>query len=572
VTRDPIQLAGMAIAALLIGAWLYTLPSSTAPEAVPERDERAAQAPAGAPDSAFDAPIDTSRQDPTLPPTHALSGGGAGESGVGADESLITLENDSVRIRVSNLGGRISSAELLQYNDRIGPGVGPVQLVTSPGGLLRVSLGEGALEPFSTAAYEVASQDARSLVLLREVDGIRVERVLSLDPTGYGGQLRVRLENRGEASVRPEYRLLLYGVERPSDAPDRFQQYSIGGVSDGDVERQPLAGIGSPGLWRNITGQGAWRGDSLEPPVDWMALDSQYFLAAAMAENPGEARGFVGPVGQEAGVAVLGYPPVEVPSGTRIERSYRLYLGPKVAADLAAVDPKLDGAIQAGWTLVRPLVDLFARILVWTHDNVVSNYGVAIILVTILIRLVTYPLTQKSMKSMKRLQVIAPEMKALQDEYKDDKEKLQQEIMGLYKRTGINPMTALGGGCFPMLLQFPFLIALYFALQASIELRHAGFMFWITDLSAPENLFSVAGLPVRPLPLLMGCTMVLQQRLTPSPSADPQQKQMMTMMSVAFIFLFYQFPSGLVLYWFVSNLLGILQQFWVNRAPEKPAS
>jgi YidC/Oxa1 family membrane protein insertase len=203
----------------------------------------------------------------------------------------------------------------------------------------------------------------------------------------------------------------------------------------------------------------------------------------------------------------------------------------------------------------------------WTYAHVVSNYGVAIILLTVLLRLVTYPLTQKSMKSMKKFQVISPQLKEVQEKYKGDRERMQQEVMALYKRTGINPMTALGGGCLPMLLQFPFLIALYFALQASIDLRHADFMLWINDLSAPENLFSIAGMPIRPLPLMMGATMVLQQRLMPSAGADAQQRQMMTMMSVVFIFLFYQFPSGLVLYWFVSNLLGILQQLWVNRMP-----
>jgi YidC/Oxa1 family membrane protein insertase len=145
-------------------------------------------------------------------------------------------------------------------------------------------------------------------------------------------------------------------------------------------------------------------------------------------------------------------------------------------------------------------------------------------------------------------------------------------MMALYQRKGINPFAAMGGGCLPMLIQFPFLIALYFALQGSIELRHAPFFWWIRDLSAPEELFSIAGVPIRLLPLMMGGSMVLQQRLTPTAGVDPQQKQMMTWMSVMFIFLFYQFPSGLVLYWFVSNLLGIAQQFWVNRQGRSAAA
>jgi YidC/Oxa1 family membrane protein insertase len=197
----------------------------------------------------------------------------------------------------------------------------------------------------------------------------------------------------------------------------------------------------------------------------------------------------------------------------------------------------------------------------------VANYGIAIILLTLLVRVVTYPLTQRSMTSMKRFSLIAPQMKEIQEKYAKDRDKLQEELMKLYRQKGMNPLAAMGGGCVPMIIQMPVMIALYFALQTSMELRHAPFALWINDLSAPENLVSIAGIPIRLLPLLMGGSMLLQQKLTPAPNADPQQRQMMTLMSVVFTFMFYQFPSGLVLYWFVSNLLGIAQQIWVNRTP-----
>jgi YidC/Oxa1 family membrane protein insertase len=186
-------------------------------------------------------------------------------------------------------------------------------------------------------------------------------------------------------------------------------------------------------------------------------------------------------------------------------------------------------------------------------------------LLTILVRLLTYPLTQRSMTSMRKFSLIAPQMKEIQEKHANDRDKLQEELMKLYRQKGMNPLSAMGGGCVPMLIQMPVMIALYFSFQTSIDLRHAPFMFWIRDLSAPENFFSVAGLPIRLLPLLMGGSMLLQQRLSPAPNADPQQRQMMTLMSVMFTFMFYQFPSGLVLYWFVSNLLGIAQQLLVNR-------
>jgi YidC/Oxa1 family membrane protein insertase len=173
----------------------------------------------------------------------------------------------------------------------------------------------------------------------------------------------------------------------------------------------------------------------------------------------------------------------------------------------------------------------------------------------------------KQMRSMKRMSAMQPKIKEVQEKYADDKQRQSEEMMKLYRQSGVNPL----GGCFPMLLQFPVFIGLYYALQSSIDLRQAHFLAWINDLSAPESLFEIPGLgiPVRVLPLLMGASMVLQSKLTPT-SVDPAQaRMMMTVMPVMFTVLFYQFPSGLVLYWFVSNLLGIGQQLWVNRGLAK---
>jgi YidC/Oxa1 family membrane protein insertase len=166
---------------------------------------------------------------------------------------------------------------------------------------------------------------------------------------------------------------------------------------------------------------------------------------------------------------------------------------------------------------------------------------------------------------MKKMAELKPRMDAIQEKNKDDRQKQSEEMMKLYKEAGVNPF----GGCLPIVLQFPVFIGLYSALQSAIDLRQAPFVGWINDLSAPEALFALPGidLPVRLLPIIMGASMVLQQKLTPaSPSMDPSQaKMMMTVMPVMFTVLFYQFPSGLVLYWFVSNLLAIAHQLWMNR-------
>ncbi len=479
------------------------------------------------------------------------------------------LENDALRIVVSNVGGRLVSVQLKDYADRVGGGGGPVELVTDPSlGNLLVFLGDDPmLADLQDLEHEVVQATGYELELRVERQGLTVTRRISIDDAGYGGRLRLSIKNRTEVAIQPRFQLVWYGRERDSDAPDRFQNFSLVASADGAIDRRALQGIGSPGFFSGLTGGGPPTGEPVPAPVSWVGLDSQYFLAASVVENPRESSGFLGPLGPNLGWAQVNYPAFYVPPGTGVERTYRLYLGPKVREKVASVDPELLPALAVGWAFVRPLVDLFAGMLAWTYAHIVGNYGVAIILLTIVLRLATFPLTQRSMKSMKKFGVIAPQMKEIQEKYKDDKGKQQEELMGLYKRKGMNPLTAMGGGCLPMLIQMPFMIALYFALQSTIELRHAPFIFWIDDLSAPEDLFSIAGIPIRLLPLMMGATMVLQQRMTPTPSADPQQKQMMTMMSVMFIFLFYRFPSGLVLYWFVSNLLGIAQQLFVNRQP-----
>ncbi len=468
-----------------------------------------------------------------------------------------------MRIRVTG-SGRVSSAQLLRYPDRVGEGAGPVELTTvSPRGLLAVSAGEGALSRLDAEPHQVMTQTERRVELALDSQGVRVRRTVEVDERGYGASLSIRVENHAEGAISPRFSAVFYGAERPLDAPDHFPSLSLAVSADG-IERIPVTGLGSRGFFDQLLGRDVSKGTTYPAPVRWVGVDSQYFLSAIVAENPQEAQAFTGPMGENAGVSALSYPAFEIPPGHYVERSYRLYFGPKLAREIAAVEPDLEEAIVVGWSVVQPVVVLFEFLLVWTYENVAPNYGIAIILLTILLRLLTFPLTQRSMRSMKRMGELAPRMKELQAKYGDDRERLNQEMMAMWRQKGINPLTAMGGGCVPMLVQLPFLVALYFALQASIELRHAPFVAWINDLSAPEVLFHAGGFPVRLLPLLMGATMILQQWLSPTPNADPQQKQMMLWMSVLFIFMFYGFASGLVLYWFVSNLLGIAQQLLVN--------
>jgi YidC/Oxa1 family membrane protein insertase len=241
--------------------------------------------------------------------------------------------------------------------------------------------------------------------------------------------------------------------------------------------------------------------------------------------------------------------------------SGKLYFGPKETKTLESLNVGAEKIIDFG------SFDVIAKPLIWAlkfSNTFTHNYGIDIILLTILIKLIFHPLSVKSYRSMKKMQELQPLIKKLKEKYPNDKQKLNAEMMDMYKTRGINPM----GGCLPMIIQIPVFFALYKGLSGAIELRHAPFMFWINDLSAPEDLFSftVAGytLPFRILPLIMGVTQVIQQKMTPT-SVDPMQEKMMLCMPIFFTFLFWGFPSGLVLYWLINNVISIGQQYYINK-------
>jgi len=242
--------------------------------------------------------------------------------------------------------------------------------------------------------------------------------------------------------------------------------------------------------------------------------------------------------------------------------TYTLYIGPKDFEALNAVSPALDRAIDFGWFhfIARPLVWL----LNFSH-SLTGNYGIDIILLTVLVKLGFFPLSNKSFKSMAKMRELQPQMERLREQYKEDREKLNQETMELYRRYKINPL----GGCLPMVVQMPVFIGLYQALSHAIELRQAPFFGWIQDLSQPDRLgvldlrfIEPPGIPV--LTLLMGGSMLLQQAMTPT-SGDPAQQKMMMFMPLIFTVMFVNFPAGLVLYWLVNNVLSIVQQYAYNK-------
>ena len=299
--------------------------------------------------------------------------------------------------------------------------------------------------------------------------------------------------------------------------------------------------------------------------LTWAGYEDQYFLNALLPADQERTRIQAVPYDKKGVLIKFVNPPLVMPDQTQKEYKFTAYFGPKDYKVLKSMNNELDRSIYLGWfdILSKPLLILMA----WLHGYV-GNYGVVIILITIMIKLIFWPLTAKSYKSMKGMQKLQPKIMKLREKYKDDRQKMNAEMMQLYRTYKVNPM----GGCLPMVIQIPVFIALYRLLDYSLELRHAPFALWIHDLSAPDRLFNFgitiplmappAGIPV--LTLLMGASMLLQQKMTPTPG-DPTQAKMMMLMPVFFTFIFINFPSGLVLYWLVNNVLSIGQQTYINK-------
>ncbi len=299
--------------------------------------------------------------------------------------------------------------------------------------------------------------------------------------------------------------------------------------------------------------------------ISWVAYEEPYFMAAIVDEKSRKStvKSSILP-DDEIKISYI-TPSLNLMQRQNATENFTLYFGPRDLYILKALNKKLEKAINFGW------FDIIAKPILVTlrfFNKYLSNYGLSIILITIIIKILFWPLTHKSYQSMKEMRKLQPMMAKIREKYKGNKQEMQKQLMGLYKTYKINPM----GGCLPMIVQIPVFFALFRVLPNSIELRHAPFVLWIKDLSAPDRLFSFPfqipfmtppyGIPV--LTLIMGASMFLQQKMTPTPG-DPAQAKMMMLLPIVFTFLFINFPSGLVLYWLVNNILSIAQQYRINR-------
>ncbi|MBU0674842.1 MAG: membrane protein insertase YidC [Proteobacteria bacterium] len=472
----------------------------------------------------------------------------------------IPIETSLYRAVVSENGGTIKSFELKEYKETPGKNALDKQLIRdseSPNLPFFFSWGKDPelviKRPIMTADQSQLSRGGTLALTGSPGPGLSITKQLSFSDNAYQIELTVDVTNKSEEALKGSPYLTVSSKPLSPEATDSRYLFS-GPVAlvDGSLEQVKIPDLKKEGP-KTMQGQ-----------VAWTSFEDTYFMLAAAADQeeatPQTVRMTTG-TAEQVNTVLSGQPDI-IASGQVKQYRYTIYIGPKKMEALEQAGHDFDRAINFGWfgMVAKPVLVLLNLIYRYIH-----NYGVAIILVTVLIKMVFWPITHKGMKSMKDMQKLQPKLAKLKEKYKDDKERQAQEQMKLYKTYKINPL----GGCLPMLLQIPVFFALYRVLMQAIELRHAPFMLWITDLSAPERLAVgfqipyVGGLPV--LTLLMGGSMFLQQKMTPQSAANPEMAKAMMFMPVIFTFLFINFASGLVLYFIVNNLLSMTQQYFINK-------
>lgn len=456
------------------------------------------------------------------------------------------VETDTFTAVFSNQGATLKRLVLKKYRETSGAGGQPVALVSG-------SAGEGyALKTGATGFFldpdAVYSLKSEMLKLTgnetKQLDftwtspqGVTVTKTYTFSGSGYEIGLETRITNSGALPLTGTVTLSLPHPAGAKDKQSRFEIDSAVTRADGKFTTEAVKDIPEKPK-KFVSG------------VEWTGYADKYFLSAILSKD-----GSIGPVTIEKGNArylttLISSPSLEVKTGQATTVAYRLFFGPKDLDILKAQGAGLEQSLDLGWfsAIAKPLLYTLKFFYKYTH-----NYGIAIIIITVIIKILFFPLTHKSYKSMKDMQKLQPKMTELKEKYKNDRDAMNRAMMELYRTHKVNPL----GGCLPMLVQIPVFFALYKALMFSIELRHAPFVFWITDLSAKD--------PYYVTPIIMGATMFIQQKMTPS-TMDPMQAKMMLALPVIFTFMFLNFPSGLVIYWLVNNILTIAQQAYINHA------
>ena len=487
-----------------------------------------------------------------------------------AQRARIKVITDQFLVQIDPIGGELSYLELLTQRDTGDTSrnfvlLGPEHRYANQSGLI----GDGL--PNHTTVFNSAKAEYR---LEDGQDTLEVRLEAAALPGALAQVSKVLVFQRGSHVVRQRF-----DVRNNSAAPLATHAYY-------QLTRDGRPGPGDNAMMSTYTGAAVYNDKDKYVKVafsdiekakvaynkssndGWIGMVQHYFVAALLPPENAAREFYTRKLSDNFYTAGVILPVAAIAPGATASISTDLYAGPQFQDVLQKLAPGLDLVVDYGFLI------MLAAPLFWvlqTFHGFVGNWGVAIILLTILLKLIFFPLSAASYRSMAKMKLVTPRLTKLREQYGNDRMKMNQAMMELYKQEKINPL----GGCLPILVQIPVFIALYWVLLAAVELRHAPFYGWITDLASPETLFVIPGIamPVGVLPVAMMLSMIVQTKMNPAPP-DPVQAKVMMIMPFAFGIMFFWFPSGLVLYWFVNNLLSIAQQWQITRLIEgaKPAT
>jgi len=470
----------------------------------------------------------------------------------------ITVDTPFYQVRISAKGASFTSYILKRYREAVDPESPQKQLIpeTFKKGVIRTTLMgqslpgmDGAVYSTSQTADQIELSGQKQALAFKWVaeNGTIVTKTYTFDPDSYLIDLKVELTNAAERVLKDQ---LALSIRKPKEEDSGYGFVGPSALIDEKLEQVKI---------KKIEDKNEFKGN-----IKWVSIEDRYFLSSII---PGSEISGSMKLALNDNVVVnqLVNPMFKIYPGEKQAFQFFVFMGPKSMDLLNSLGHDMGKALNFGF------FNLIAKPCLWFMNkiySVIPNYGIAIIILTIFTKILLWPLGNKSYKSMSEMKKLQPLMTEIREKYKGDKQKMNQELMALYRTYKVNPM----GGCLPMVLQIPVFFALYRMLYQAIELRHAPFLLWINDLSAPDRLFNFGfsipfmeppyGIPV--LTVIMGATMLLQQKMSPPPG-DPTQAKMMMLMPVVFTFIFINFSSGLVLYWLVNNVLSISQQYYVQQ-------
>ncbi|HBN27028.1 MAG TPA: membrane protein insertase YidC [Desulfobacteraceae bacterium] len=473
----------------------------------------------------------------------------------------ITVNTPLYKLKISEAGAAFESFVLKEYREKVESQSPLLEMVSANlrGGALQVGFADNGIPGIEDAIFsaelssgfvEIRNAPMKISFLWESPEGIIVEKRYLFSPETYLIGLDIIITNNSKRILDDNLILSLQNTPPKGGGSLGFEGPSA--LINNKLEQIKLKKIA--------------KNDTYTGSIAWIALQDRYFMSSIIPTEPEQASMLLFLETEKKLKAVYMHPRTMISPGVRHVYGYNLFFGPKSMRILKKFDLDLDKAIHFG------MFDFLAKPCVMVMNflyGLTPNYGLAIIILTLLIKLILWPLGSKSYKSMAEMKRLQPLMAEIREKYKHDKQKMNMEVMGLYKTYKVNPL----GGCLPMLVQIPIFFALYRMLYEAIELRHAPFFGWINDLSAPDRLlhfgFSIpfmqppCGIPV--LTIIMGGTMFLQQKMAPPMGGDPIQAKLMTFMPIMFTVIFINFSSGLVLYWLINNIVSISQQYYIQK-------